>query len=90
MTRRRLIIGPLLAIVAAVAVTTACGSSHQSSQDPGGQPGTRSAVIQFPRGFRNVAVTCYGTTGVYVTSRGTTSDNPSSVAVLADDPHCRR
>ena len=70
---------------------SACGSSHTSSSDPGGNPGSRQAVIQMPYGFRNVAFSCHGTTGVYVTSRSVTAnvELPSSIAVLANDPSCR-
>lgn len=55
--------------------------------------GTNTRVIRLPDGFRNVALTCVGTNGVYVTSRGViqegASAQPSSVFVLANDPLCR-
>lgn len=53
--------------------------------------GTRTQVIRMPDGFRNIAFTCYGTTGVYVTSRGIaeTDPQPSGIAVLPADPRCR-
>lgn len=57
--------------------------------------GTRTQVIRMPDGFRNVVMTCYGTVGVYVTSRGVFESGnadlttlPSSIAVLANDPRC--
>lgn len=73
-----------------IVALSACGSSHTSSTDPGGSPGTHQTVIQMPYGFRNVAFTCHGTTGVYVTSRSITTGTelPSSIAVLANDPAC--
>ncbi len=59
--------------------------------------GTNTQVIRMPDGFRNIAVTCYGTNGVYVTSRGVyeaggqnATPLASSVFVLANDPHCAR
>lgn len=59
--------------------------------------GTHTQVIRMPDGFRNLAFTCYGTVGVYVTSRGWIEASaskelvplPSSIAVLANDPHCQ-
>jgi hypothetical protein len=58
--------------------------------------GTNTQVIRMPDGFRNIAFTCYGSNGVYVTSRGTYQTGAenatplaSSVFVLADDPHCK-
>lgn len=66
----------------------ACGSSHQSAPDPGGSPGTNQRVIQFPYGFRNVAFSCFGTNGVYVTSRSVTTDLPSGMFVVPNDVHC--
>lgn len=53
--------------------------------------GTRTQVIKMPDGFRNIAFTCYGSVGVYVTSRGVaeTDPQPSGVTVLDNDPHCR-
>jgi hypothetical protein len=54
--------------------------------------GTHTQVIKMPDGFRNIAFTCYGSVGVYVTSRGVaeTDPQPSGVTVLASDPHCAR
>jgi len=69
---------------------TGCGSSQKSAPDPGGSPGSNSAVIQLPVGFRNVAFTCFGPNGVYVTSHGvaTSTDLPSSVFVVPNDSKC--
>lgn len=82
-----------LASAAALALLAGCASTHQDAPDPTAantHPGTNEAVMQFPDGFRNVAFECHGTTGVYVTSRGQTSDIiTSGIAVLANDPACR-
>lgn len=58
--------------------------------------GTHTQVIKMPDGFRNVVFTCYGTTGIYVTSRGwiegSTTDVtslPSSIAVQPNDVKCK-
>jgi hypothetical protein len=77
-----------LAVIVLVMFTGACGSSHASSPDPGGKPGSRPAVIQMPAGYRNVAFSCFGTEGVYVTSHSLTVELPSGVFVNHDDPHC--
>ncbi len=70
-----------------------CAASHQDAPDPTAantHAGTHSAVIQEPDGFRNVSFSCNGTTGVYVTSRGVSSDViTSGIAVLANDPACK-
>jgi hypothetical protein len=57
--------------------------------------GTNTHVIRMPNGYRNVVVTCYGSNGVYVTSRGAWQNGnkdattlPSSIAVIANDPMC--
>lgn len=93
-TRTRIAIGALsVCTVVAGFTLSACGADHQSGPDPTAantHPGTNEAVIQFPDGFRNVAFQCFGTEGVYVTSRGQTTDAiTSGVAVQADDPHCK-
>ena len=73
-------------------VLTGCGT-HTSAPDPAPGnvvQGTNAHVIQEPYGFRNVAFSCFGTNGVYVTSRGVSGDDlPSAVFVLAGDPQCR-
>lgn len=57
--------------------------------------GTNTKVILMPDGFRNVAFTCNGSTGIYVTSRGWNQNGsgdmpslPSGIAVVANDPNC--
>jgi len=82
--------------LAMLLVLGGCSFSSTKSDAPEPTPGnivngTNSQVIRMPDGFRNVAFTCYGTNGVYVTSRGDAS-NPltSSVFVLAADPHCAK
>lgn len=79
--------------VIGLAALSGC-SGHQSAPEP--TPGniingTRTQVIQMPPGFRNVAFTCYGTTGVYVASRGIGTETAvsSGLAVVAADPKCR-
>lgn len=72
-----------------------CSATHQNAPEPTSANivnGTSVQVIQMPDGFRNVAVSCYGTVGVYVTSRGSDGATPqaSGVAVLANDPHCAK
>jgi len=79
----------------ALALTTA-GScdTHESSPEPTSSNiinGTKTQVIRMPDGFRNVAFTCYGPQGVYVTSRGdvnAATPQPSAVFVVPNDPHC--
>jgi hypothetical protein len=74
-------------------VLSGCAATHQDAPDPTAantHPGTNEAVIQFPEGYRNVAFECHGSTGVYVTSRGVSSDViTSGIAVLANDPACK-
>ena len=76
-----------------LALAAACSSAHQDAPDPTAantHPGTNERVIQEPDGFRNVVFSCNGTTGVYVTSRGVSSDViTSGIAVEANDPACR-
>lgn len=80
------------AVLAAAFVLAGCGETHQDAPDPttaNTHPGTHEEVIQEPAGFRNVAFSCHGTTGVYVTSRGVSTDViTSGIAVLANDPAC--
>jgi hypothetical protein len=82
------------------AVLSGCGAStHSNAPEPTSSSiidGTNTAVIRMPDGFRNVAFTCFGKQGVYVTSRGAatggSSDggNPqaSSIFVVTNDPRC--
>jgi hypothetical protein len=90
----------VVALVALVALLAGCDSASKADA-PEPAPadivnGTHTQVIKMPDGFRNLAFTCYGTTGIYVTSRGWIQDSaskeltplPSSIAVLANDPKC--
>lgn len=89
-----------IAAVALLALLAGCTAPVQTDA-PEPTPsdivnGTATKVIRMPDGFRNVAVTCLGTTGIYVTSRGWVEASVdknvtplgSSIAVLANDPHC--
>ncbi len=80
-------------IVGASLLLTGCPATKGDAPEPTGdhiKPGTHTRVIQMPNGFRNIAATCEGTTGIYVTSRGVaeTDPQPSSVALLPNDPAC--
>ena len=82
-----------LALVTSMVLLSGCGAAHQSAPDVApsdAHPGTHSAAIQMPDGFRNVAFSCHGTVGVYVTSYGLndSSGRVSGIAVLANDPNC--
>ena len=83
----------IAALVAVAAVALAGCATHSDAPDPAPgnvHPGAREEVIQEPDGFRNVSFVCHGTTGVYVTSRGVSSDViTSGIAVLANDPACK-
>lgn len=89
----------VLAAVAVAALVGGCSSMQSDAPEPTPDNiinGTSTQVIQMPDGFRNVAATCRGTTGIYVTSRGWNQNStgevvslPSSIAVLANDPNCR-
>jgi hypothetical protein len=73
----------------------ACSATKRDAPEPESgsiRNGTHTRVIKMPNGFRNIAATCEGTTGIYVTSRGVaeTDPQPSSVAVLPNDPACAR
>jgi hypothetical protein len=79
-----------LAALSAVAVAVAgCSSTHVSSPDPAGSPGTNPHVIQEPYGFRNVSFSCFGPNGVYVTSRSIGYALPSGITVVPNDPQCK-
>lgn len=100
MNKQQGLAGAFGAVVTALIIAVAsCGSTGQKSAEElteeNVQPGTNTKAIQMPEGFRNVAFTCHGTVGVYVTSRGVykvgSADAPalpSGIAVLADDPNC--
>ncbi|WP_433067285.1 hypothetical protein [Dactylosporangium sp. CS-033363] len=88
------------AIAAVLGVLTACGTTPTKTDAPEPSPsnildGTNTQVIRLPDGFRNIAFTCYGSNGVYVTSRGVFeigSENAiplaSGVFVVPGDVHC--
>lgn len=81
--------------LAAVATgLVACSSTHRDAPEPKGDNilnGANTQVVQMPDGFRNFAFTCYGTDGVFVTSRSTNGDTslPSSIFVVPGDEHCK-
>lgn len=81
--------------VGALVALTGCPATKQDAPEPESgsiRNGTHTRVIKMPNGFRNIAATCEGTTGIYVTSRGVaeTDPQPSSVAVLPNDPACAK
>jgi len=89
----------LLAICAVLFIVYGCSATKADAPEPTPDNivnGTNTQVIRMPDGFRNVAFTCYGTSGIYVTSRGwaeasATKDIvplPSDLSVLPNDPHC--
>jgi hypothetical protein len=90
----------VLGVAALVLVGTSASSCDVQQDAPEPTPdnivnGTNTQVIQMPDGFRNVAFTCYGTNGVYVTSRGTYQHGgenatplASGVFVVPNDSHC--
>lgn len=86
---RRLLPAAALLILA----LAGCTAAHESAPDVApsdARPGTHAGAIQEPSGFRNVAFSCHGTVGVYVTSYGLNDSNGrvSGIAVLKDDPNC--
>lgn len=57
---------------------------------------TRASIIRQPDGFRNLSFGCWGTTGIYVTSRGiyevggqNSTPLPSDTEIVPDDIHCK-
>lgn len=77
----RKLVGWSSIILGIVLLVTGSGSSHSSAPDPGGRVGSNGTVLQMPDGFRNVAFSCFGHNGVYVTSRSLTDSLPL-------DEHC--
>ena len=79
------------AALAAVSIIALAGcSTHSSAPDPTTiGTGDRAAVIKEPNGFRNIAFSCFGTNGVYVTSAGADDSLPSSVYVVPLDVNCK-
>jgi hypothetical protein len=89
-TRKRSILATAVLAVTAALTLTSCGT-HANGTDPTSgntQQGTNQHVIKEPHGFRNVAFSCFGPNGVYVTSAGGDDSLPSSVSVVANDPNC--
>jgi hypothetical protein len=79
------------AVIIVTTTISACGSTHNNAPDPVPSNiinGTNQQVIQEPDGYRNVSFSCFGSNGVYVTSRSNVDSLPSSLFVLANDPHC--
>lgn len=87
------------ALVTLVALLAGCSETKTDAPEPTPDNivnGTHTQVIRMPDGFRNVAFTCYGTTGIYITSRGWMQESgqnvtslPSSIAVQPNDVKCR-
>lgn len=80
--------------VAALALLMGCAATHESAEEVDCTTqcfdGTNTRVIRNPAGFRNVLMTCDGTTGLYVTSRGNDLSTPvaSDLVVIINDPRC--
>lgn len=95
--KRDMLIGG--SIAAALLLLTGCGATKSDAPEPTPDNilnGTRTQVLRMPDGFRNVAVTCDGTTAIYVTSRGWSQEStgdvvslPSSVAVVPNAKRCQ-
>ena len=88
-----------LAIAGASLVLAGCaGETHQSAPNPAEVNHQAAyAVIEMPEGFRNIAEKCDdGGNMILVTSRGMILDNnsagalPSALAVIVNDPRCKR
>jgi len=89
-----------VATVAVAMLLAGCSETKSDAPEPSPDNivnGTNTQVIRLPDGFRNVAFTCYGVNGVYVTSRGafqTGNDSAiplaSGIFVIENDSHCRR
>jgi hypothetical protein len=83
----------VVAIAASFVLLVGCSAAHTDAPDPAPaniNAGTHQKIIQEPDGFRNVAFSCNGTTGIYVTSRGVSSDIiTSGISTVANDPACK-
>jgi hypothetical protein len=66
-----------------------CTGEANASNPASTIDGTKTQVIRMPDGFRNVAFTCHGLTGVYVTAHQG-SQSSTDVAVVINDPKCSR
>lgn len=99
MTNTKRVILAVVGIVAILISLVACaGSTHQSAPNPA-EVNHQAAreVIEMPEGFRNVAEKCdSGGNMILVTSRGMLLDDnsagalPSGIAVILNDPRCKR
>lgn len=88
------------AVLIGAALFTGASSCDTKQDAPEPTPdnivnGTNTHVIRMPDGFRNIAFTCFGPNGVYVTSRGAFQNGnkdatplPSGVFVVKDDVNC--
>jgi hypothetical protein len=89
------IVGVALMVLAGCA---ASGPTHQSAPNPAEiNHQAANAIVEMPDGFRNVAEKCdSGGNMILVSSRGELLDNnsggalPSAVAVILNDPRCKR
>jgi hypothetical protein len=85
----------LLAVGLLVGGCTSSSHKNAATPDPAGNLIlTNPHVITEPAGFRNVSFGCWGTKGVYVTSRGQwessdgSSPASSDVQIVLNDPDC--
>lgn len=51
--------------------------------------GTRTRVVDMPKDFRDIAFTCHGPNGLYVTEHQG-SQSSTAIAVIENDPLCVR
>lgn len=86
----------LAGLTIAVAGCTSSSHTNADTPDPAGNLTlTNARIITEPGGFRNVSFGCWGTKGVYVTSRGQfdssngTAPASSAVQVVLNDPDCK-
>lgn len=95
--RRKLVALSAAAVMALAGCSAAKKDAEFSCKDSptACAPGRNMKVILMPDGFRNVAFTCNGKVGVYVTSRGWKQNGtgdlpslPSGIAVVENDPNC--
>lgn len=78
-----------IVMVCAAGLLAGCGSDHGSTNADDLNTGAARSVMQFPAGFRNVAVKCDGPNMVYSASRGGKGTNVAgAVAVVANDARC--
>lgn len=96
----RKVVAAALVVCVGASLTGCPGPTQTDAPEPSPSDivnGTNTHVIRMPDGFRNIAFTCYGPNGIYVTSRGWVESSaskdftplPSSVAVIVNDPQCK-